>query len=118
MGAIRAWVSQFIFRRLFNGVTERDVLRERGGRLFRRGHQLTDEQERGIISEAESLSQSPLLALLLDELRLAANDNIFNKSSSVGDLVAPKAVLWTVDVLEKKVRALADRRPPAPPKPH
>ena len=116
MGFIRARVQNFLFRHLFNGVVPSDVLREVGGTLTYAGRKLSDEETRGIISEAEALSGSGLLAMVIAEMRNAAYDSIFNRSSSVGDLVAPKSVLWTLDLIEKKVRALASRRPPAPPK--
>lgn len=104
----RRFFQKFVFKHLFNGVTEDDVLKQVGSKLAFRGQILSDVERNGIISEAQMIRSSSAMKLLLNDMKASANDKIFNKSTSVEEILAAKSTLWTVDILERKMKSLAE----------
>lgn len=95
-----------MFSYLFNGVTERDIIRVIHNKVIYKGNILSDEQKHGIIEGAKTLQSLDVWKILCDEMRFAANKKIYHDSKDTTDIIAGKMVLWTVEVMEKKINSL------------
>jgi hypothetical protein len=105
---IKPELANLIFKHLFNGVTEDEVLTVVGKSFYYCGRLLSDDEKRGIISEAKMIQASVLWNFLLNEMTVSANEKIFNKAVSPDDILAGKMVLWTLDIMKKKIAKLAN----------
>ena len=45
--------------------------------------------------------------VLIESMQYSANDSLFNKSQTIDDMVFAKAMLYTLDVMEKKVENIS-----------
>lgn len=96
-----------IAKDLFNDVSEKDILRYVRGKFYFNGKVLTEAQQKDIILQAQALLKSDLFLLLMREMVYEGNKKIYHDSKDLQDLLAGKMVLWTVDVLKKKVENIA-----------
>jgi hypothetical protein len=96
-----------IFKKLFNVVTENDILVQSGRDLFYRGKKVTPEIKAKLITDANLLKTMDLWNILLDCMKHEANKKIYNEAIDSDSLIFPKAMLFTVDIFEKKVNNLA-----------
>lgn len=97
---------------LFNAVTEDSFLKTtlQGGKV--RGIMLgdkilTDNEANELANDAKFLKRSRLWKLLIESMEYSANENLFQKSKTIDDMVFAKATLYTLDVLEKKVENIS-----------
>lgn len=89
-------------------VSENDFLMsDKTGKLIYQGNPLTSEQKSSIISQAQVLHSMDLYKLLMNEMKYVANKKIFFDAKNIDDMMAGKMVLWTLDVIEKKIENLA-----------
>lgn len=103
---LRQLLANFVYKHVFNGVTENDILRGHAGNLYYGKTQLSSAQVNGIIDEARSIHSTELWKLLCNNMRNAANEKIFRSATSMEEISAARASLWTVDVLEKTLTTL------------
>jgi hypothetical protein len=101
-------LTNWIFKHLYNGLTENDVLRMVNGALIYRNTVLLTEQKRVIIEQAKTINSLDLWKMLCDEMKVAANKRMYFDSKNEQDMLAAKMVLWTVDVMEKKIQNLSN----------
>jgi hypothetical protein len=72
-----------------------------------RDNQPLSEKEQGFIkSEARILKRSDLYKMLTNELKIKAQNNLFNRSTSIDDMIAGKAMLYSIKLIEDKVTEL------------
>src|SRR3972149_7488913 len=95
---------------LFNSVSEKDILVFENSKLIHNGNVLTVAEVRIIIEQAKTIQSLDLWRLLVDEMKYIANKKMYFDSKSEEDILAGKMVLWTVDVLEKKISNLSKLR--------
>lgn len=98
-----------ITKDLFVTLTEKDVLYSDPNtrKLYYKGHLLTADEVSNLSSQAKSLKEISLMKILLDEMKYLACKKIYYDCQTDDDLKFGKAILWTVDVLEKKVDKIA-----------
>lgn len=113
MGKMKLWVKtkmvQWVMKSFLKTILEEEILRsDKNGNLIHRGKTLTASTKSGIILEAQGLNNSELLKILLLEMEFLGNKRIFNDSNDAGDMLGGKMVLWTVDVLRKKINSLSN----------
>lgn len=72
-----------------------------------RGRELSSEDTESIRTEAEVLQNSRVLQLLLLDVEYLAQKLMFEKASSYDDMMFGKAILYTTDILKKKIKNLA-----------
>lgn len=104
MNRIKRKILNWCMRHLFNAVTEDSVLKHDGKNLWLGSTRLTDKQQKAVIAEAHDLDDMYLWSYMLDSLKHAANESMYQNSESDDDIYMGKAMLWAVDVLEKKVK--------------
>lgn len=83
---------------LFKGVTLRDM----EGTLDK----LTPKQRKQLQADAEALRNNQVFILLYEELTKAAQRRMYLHAKEVDDLTFGKAMLYTLDLLEKSIRKL------------
>ena len=92
---------------LFNGVTEDDVMRLKDGKYILRGREITQEEVIQIRQDADIFKDSLIWNILRRELQLAANERMFDKSETIEDVVFGKAMLYNLDLIDKKLKNLS-----------
>lgn len=97
-----------ILKNLFNAVTEESFLKTtlQAGKvrgIMLGSTQLTENEANELANDAKFLKRSRLWKLLIESMQYSANENLFNKSQTIEDMVFAKAMLYTLDVMSKKV---------------
>jgi len=104
----------FIAGRLFNSVTENDILRITGKDatgapiMFYKGKRLSREQVDKLIDSAELFKDSDIWRLLKAELKFQANQRMYRRSQTPEDFIAGKIALFIVDMIDKKIREITE----------
>lgn len=96
-----------VIKKLFNGLTENDILRQVGRDLYVGDKKIPEDIKKQLIIDANVIMTSGLWKLLLDCVKHEANKLIYEKSVDSDSLIFPKASLWTVEILEKKIANLS-----------
>ena len=101
-------VLSYLVKDFLKSIKEEDILRmsARGGIMYR-GKELSREEVDIIRNEAEILQNSRVLKLLLLDVEYLAQEIMFEKSTTYDDMMMGKAILYTTDILQKKIRNLA-----------
>ena len=96
-----------VFKSLFNGITEDDVLKFNKGKFTVGGKELTPDDTYAIISGAKGIRETLVWQQLVKDMKYEANRMMFDTSLKYEDMLAGKMVLWTLDVMEKKLASLS-----------
>ncbi len=96
-----------ITKDLFVDYPGEDVLIITPKDIIHKGKTFTGEQKRAIISEAEQLDVFPLWGILKEEMQHLAAKKIYIDSKTEEDILFAKAVLWTINALDRKVKTIS-----------
>jgi hypothetical protein len=108
MSKLKLIAINWVVKNLLKSITEEDVLRpDKKGGIIYRGRTLSKEMCDRLQDEAEMLENSYTLKFILEDMEYLANKTMFEKSSKFDDLLFGKAMLYTIDVLKKKIHNLA-----------
>jgi len=105
-------IKNWLTKELFNTITEDDVLFYSKGKFYVGELELPPQDVRTIVAEAIALKDMYLMKLLLNSLKHTANERVFKKSKNWEDVTFGKAMLYCVDILEKKIDNLSKVEPP------
>lgn len=106
----------FVLKYLFNSLTEDQVMATKSSTdaKGRKVYQikvgetyLPDGESKELGSEFRTILKLQAWQKLSADIRSQATDALVNKSKTVDDMVFSKAMLYTVDVMQKKIEALA-----------
>lgn len=92
-----------------NVILEKEILVVSNNALYYKGSKLGNEVARDLQNEALHLTNSRLWKMLTEQANALAYDRIINKSQNKDDLIAPKAVIYTVQVFEDVIKKLSTR---------
>lgn len=96
-----------ITKDLFTTKEENDVIRLEGKDIVYKGNVLTDAEKKSIISQAETIKKLELWNILQSEMRYLASEKLYYDCKTEEDILFAKAVLWGIDVLDKKITNLS-----------
>lgn len=96
-----------IFKELFNGITADDILKYANGKFIVGGNELPPADTQALISGARAIKEMFVWKQLLKDMRYEANKMMFDNSLKYEDMLSGKMVLWTLDVMEKKLESLS-----------
>lgn len=99
----------FIAKHLFKLVTEKDVLRDYKGQLFYKGEALSPKQTQNLIYSAKELKSNSYFRMLMEEMFYEINKQI-NEANTLESFRTTKSMLWTVDMIARKVDNMSKRQ--------
>ncbi len=95
-----------IIKKLFNAVTEEDILTQKGSNLYIGDKLVPEEAKRSMISDAEYILNSTFWQVIKKNMQYEANKALYLNSENIDDMIFAKAMLFTIDILEKKLHNL------------
>ncbi len=99
----------FLAKQLFKTIVEDDFLTiSKMGVVKFKGKILDNAQKADLIRNARDLLDNQAWQLMLIEMSFVANKKIYFDSGTMEDMVGGKLILWTLDVMFKKVIKLAE----------
>lgn len=105
MKRIKLRIANWLFKKYFKLILEEEILfcDPKTGKMYLRGNELTKEQVSALASQARAIRDTEFWGLLLKEMQYLAIRKGFIESLSVDDNLGGKFMLYTIDVLSKKV---------------
>lgn len=99
----------FLLKHLFNAITEDDVLKyhKKNGKFYLGKNEVGGNRIISFRSQAITIKESTVWELLLKDMKLIANKKMYESSTTIDDVVFGKAMLYTLDVLDKKIDSLS-----------
>jgi hypothetical protein len=76
--------------------------------MFAGRSEVSPQDRQQIIIDASLIKDSIYWELLTKDMRFHACDMMYNQSKTVEDMVFGKAVLWCIDVMEKKLNNISN----------
>jgi len=89
-------------------VKQRNIKGEIASTVSLHGKVLPLEETKVLAADARYILKTSLWGKLTAEVRSRATDRLVNKSLVIDDMVYAKAMLYTLDVLEEKVREISN----------
>jgi hypothetical protein len=94
--------------RLFNEITEADILRVTPNGTFLVGSTVIPaEAKQEIVSQANIIQEMELWRMLVRDMKYQANKRMYTESKDIDDMIFGKAMLYSLDVLEQKLKNLS-----------
>lgn len=103
---LRKFTINLLAKHLFKTIVEEDLLRVRGGKMYVRGQELTQEQTEILREQAFALQDSMLWRYLKLDLKHQAIRKTLNDSQTMEDVISGKLLLYLIDVVEKRLENL------------
>jgi len=100
-------IANYLLKHLFNAITEEEILKHNGKKFIVGGKELPEADYRDITSGARAMKEMYVWKMLSKEMKWNANKDIYQKSQTIDDVLFGKAVLYTLDVMEKKLDKLS-----------
>lgn len=110
MKKVKIIILNYILKHLFNTVTVEDILvYNPNDKTFKVGDEiLPSGDKQDIISGAESIRRMYVWKMLNKDLKYQTNKMIYENSQTIDDTLFGKAVLYTLDVIDKKLKHLSE----------
>lgn len=103
-------LKNFILQDLLLAVVPEEVLEYKDNVFYIHGTPLSYEQSEELVNEAKALKKLQLWQWLFQDMKRISNKRIFEHSQSFQDMEFGKAVLYVVDVIEKKITNIANMK--------
>ena len=100
-------LKNYLLKNLFNAINEEDILKYQKGKFIIKGTPLDTRATGNFVSQANSILKSQLWKHLTDDLKYIANQRMYEKSTTIDDLIFGKAMLYSLDILENKLKRLS-----------
>jgi len=97
----------YLMEDLFNAVTEDNLLKQVGDKLWKNGSEISEAEIGAYASEAKQFLKTMVWQELYDSLRVAANRKMYIDSTTFDDMYFGKAMLWSIDVIKQKLENLS-----------
>lgn len=109
---MRKWIRRkcigWMTHHLFNSITEEDILRIKGGKMYYKGKPMSKEGIDKLKLDALSFENSVIWQILSDEMKYQANQKIFYKAQNSDDLIAAKTLLYLIETMENKLKSIVN----------
>ena len=105
---MRQRLLNYLLKHLFNAVTENHVMRYNGKQFTIAGKILPENDVQGIISGAEAMQNLDIWKLMILDMKHEANKAMYQNSKSIEDMTFGKAMLLTIDVMQRKIDKIAN----------
>lgn len=102
----------YVVKDLFNAITDEDVLRvDKQGVMYIGDNRIPSEVRNSLIEGAKAILAHEAWDILTKQMQLAANKRMYEESTSVDDMIFGKAMLYTIDVMQRKLYNLSNLNP-------
>ena len=120
---LRKKIAKYVYRDLFNVINEDDILKiveipimtNKGiikrTAMFYRGKELNPDRVEQLRHSAQLFRDSDIWLVLKSEVRYIANKKMYEESGRIIELIFGKAILRTIEAIEKKVIHIAGDKP-------
>lgn len=108
MNRIKIIIINWILKNLFNSITEKEVLKYINGKFIVEGTVLSKSESQKIVNGADKILSLDTWKYLNQDLKYGANKMIYDKQQTVDDALFGKAVLYVIDLQEKKLKHLTE----------
>ena len=110
MNRIKTKIANYILKHLFNTITANDILvYDLNDKTFQVADKVLpagDKQD--IISGARSIKNMYVWQMINKDMKYQSNKLIYEKSENTDDILFGKAILYSLDVIDKKLKNLSD----------
>lgn len=107
MNKIKIRLVNYLCRKLFNLVTEDDILRKnKDGKIVVGDKVLSNEEILKLKQQAVQISDTLYWQYLIADMKYIGSKKIFHESQTTDDLLFPKAILYVIDIIEEKMRSI------------
>lgn len=110
----RVWITNKILRHLFCAFSANDVIHIRWvdeqkkiASIFIGNQKLHTPEALNLVKELRLFKELPSFQKTLNSMKGMSNEMIFTKSKTTDDLVFSKAMLYTIDVLERLILSIS-----------
>jgi hypothetical protein len=107
-------IANRLLEHLFKAPTERKFLRieyinpqKTAGRIYEGSELLREDEVKNMSTEARTIMRLTIYEKIMDSLEATAEEMMFKKAKNVDDMMFAKAVLYTVDVIKRKIENIA-----------
>jgi len=107
MNRIKVKIQNWLLKNLFNAISEDDILKYEKGKFLLRGIPLDTRVTGNFVSQANSILKSQLWKHLTDDIKYISNQRMYEKSTTIDDVIFGKAMLYNLDILERKLERLS-----------
>lgn len=94
-------------KHLFNEITEDDFFRQEGRSFYIGKNLVPQETVKEFAAAARVILDTRLWQQMSKDLKYECNKRLFAESATIDDMYFPKAALWILDVMEKKLEKLS-----------
>ena len=110
MNRIKVKIANYLLKHLFNTVTADDILvynpNDKTFQVADKTLPAGDKQD--IISGARSIKNMYVWKMINKDMKYQSNKAIYEKSENVDDILFGKAILYTLDVIDRKLKKLSE----------
>jgi len=112
MNRLKVKIANYILKHLFNTVIADDILvYNPNDKTFQvAGKTLPAGDKQDIISGARSIKNMYVWKMINKDMKYQANKLIYEKSKNVDDILFGKAMLYTLDVVDRKLENLSEKQ--------
>lgn len=110
----KVWIANKLLEHLFKAPTQNKFLRieytnteQTKGRVYVGTELLTESESKNLGIEARTILKLGAYTKLQKSLQQTAQDMLFNKAKTVDDMLFAKAMLYTLDVMNTKLKNLS-----------
>lgn len=107
MNKLKIRLQNWLLKHLFNAISEDDILQYHKGKFFLKGVPLDDRATGNFVNQANSILKTQLWKHLTDDIKYIANQRMYEKSTTIDDVIFGKAMLYNIDILERKLERLS-----------
>ena len=94
--------------KLYNTISEKDIIREIGGKWFIGEREISSEVRKSLVAEAQYMLNMPLWKHLQDDVKYQANKMMFLESTSEIQLTAGKLWTFVLDIISTRLKSLSE----------
>lgn len=110
MNRIKVKVANYILKNLFNTITADDILvynpNDKTFQVADKALPAGDRQD--IISGARSIRNMYVWEMINKDMKYQSNKITYEKSENTDDMIFGKAILYSLDVIDKKLKSLSE----------
>ena len=95
-------------KRLFNTISEDDILKEKDGQWFFMGRAISEGEKKLLISEAKTFLSMKLWDIIQKDISYQANRKMFLLAENELDIISGKLWTYTLDCIRTRLKSMSE----------